>query len=444
MHRLRGFGVQLVSVTEQVDDTPAGKLMVNMMGSWNQYHSDVSAYKALRGMTQKASVGGTPYMAPLGYKNVRELVNGYEVRTIAVDEEVAPLIRWVFDVYATGEYPLTRLLDELAERGLRLPPTKTRPERAVNRSSLGRMLRNRYYIGKVTFKGVEYEGRHPKLVDEEVFEQVQAMLDAKRAGEKQRIHHHYLKTTVYCGQCGARLCFSRNRGRGGTYDYFLCLGKQKRRSDCRLPYLPVAAVEDEIVALYESIVLTEDEATQLEAAIRAKLSRQRSQRERQAKQQRRRIARLEAERTKLLQAHYADAIPLELLRAEQQRITRELSNAEATLAACETELPAIEATLAKALALSTRCDRLYADGSNQDRRELNRFFFDRITVEAADNLSEGTLTEPIRPLLDREIARRLIEEEDGSEDSDPSSSGVGSRIDTLVLLVGFEPTLPGT
>jgi site-specific DNA recombinase len=40
-------------------------------------------------------------------------------------------------------------------------------------------------------------------------------------GKPQR-HHHYLKGTVYCDHCGARLIFSWNKGNGGTYDYFKC------------------------------------------------------------------------------------------------------------------------------------------------------------------------------------------------------------------------------
>ncbi len=45
--------------------------------------------------------------------------------------------------------------------------------------------------------------------------------------------------------------------------------------------------------------------------------------------QQRRLARLEAERRKLLEAYYADALPLDLFRAEQERISRELAKPSA-------------------------------------------------------------------------------------------------------------------
>jgi site-specific DNA recombinase len=41
------------------------------------------------------------------------------------------------------------------------------------------MLRNRYYVGKVRFDGVEYEGRHQPLVTEQLFEECQRTRKAR-------------------------------------------------------------------------------------------------------------------------------------------------------------------------------------------------------------------------------------------------------------------------
>ncbi len=47
---------------------------------------------------------------------------------------------------------------------------------------------------------------------------MQTLLSAKRlTGEKDREHPHYLKGSIYCGQCGSRLLVSYAKGRGGTY-----------------------------------------------------------------------------------------------------------------------------------------------------------------------------------------------------------------------------------
>ena len=68
---------------------------------------------------------------------------------------------------------------------------------------------NRYYLGVVRFKGIEYQGRHQPLISPTLFAEVQEVLDMhNRAGEKRRVHHHYLKGSVFCAHCGSRLCLA--------------------------------------------------------------------------------------------------------------------------------------------------------------------------------------------------------------------------------------------
>jgi hypothetical protein len=111
-------------------------------------------------MTQKAKAGGTPAMVPLGYLNVREMVEGREVRTVTIDPERGPLIREAFELYATGEWTLRTLLDHLTGRSLRSRATRKRGPQPLSLSRLGAILRSRYYIGYVYYRGAEYCGRH--------------------------------------------------------------------------------------------------------------------------------------------------------------------------------------------------------------------------------------------------------------------------------------------
>ncbi len=57
-----------------------------------------------------------------GYLNVRRIENGREVRTIEVDPERGPLMTWAFEAYATGDWTIRRLLAELTDRGLTTAP----------------------------------------------------------------------------------------------------------------------------------------------------------------------------------------------------------------------------------------------------------------------------------------------------------------------------------
>lgn len=69
----------------------------------------------------------------------------------------------------------------------------------------------------MVYKGGFYDGAHPSLIPRELWLRVQEVLAAHNsAGEKDRRHPHYLKGTIYCGECGNRMVFTRNKGRLGA------------------------------------------------------------------------------------------------------------------------------------------------------------------------------------------------------------------------------------
>jgi site-specific DNA recombinase len=227
-YALHRAGVELVSVTENIDDTPVGRFLHAIVAVNAEFYSANLAAEARKGLVQKAKAGGTPTRAPLGYLNVRKLIEGREVRTVEVDPKRAPHVRWAFAAYASGAYTLDTLQAALTERGLTTRPTPTRPPRPISRSQLASLLQNPYYVGTVRYAGVEYEGRHEPLIDRQMFARVGAVLAAhNHAGEKDRKHHHYLKGSLFCGRCGSRMSLIHAKGNGGIYPYFFCIARMR-------------------------------------------------------------------------------------------------------------------------------------------------------------------------------------------------------------------------
>src|SRR5699024_6011428 len=132
---------------------------------------------------QKARSGGTPGRAPIGYLNVRTVENGREARTVIVDEQRAPLVAWAFEAYATGEWTMESLGAELTRRGLTTVPTARMRELPIQARQLDNILNNPYYTGVISYKGVEYPGEHPPLIDRVLFEKAQSILHGKLKGE---------------------------------------------------------------------------------------------------------------------------------------------------------------------------------------------------------------------------------------------------------------------
>lgn len=254
--RLESAGAMLISCVEGIDQTTSGRMLQGMLAVLNEYQSRNQSEDIKRKTLQKVKDGGTPSLAPIGYRNLQGTGQDINLRTVVVDEEQAPVITWAFEAYATGEWSLESLADELERRGLMQRATGKRPERPLPANRLQELLRNPYYIGIVTFRGVQYRGKQPHLVTPEIFQRVQDLLESRsRASERAHRHTHYLKGSLRCGRCQSRLAYCVSRGNGGRYAYFFCLGRHERRTGCDLPHLPAHDVEKAVLAMwkYESI-----------------------------------------------------------------------------------------------------------------------------------------------------------------------------------------------
>ena len=433
LFELKSYGAQLVSVKENIDETPAGQLLHAIMAGIAEFYSRNLATEALKGMTQKAKAGGTPGRAPIGYLNTRRRIDGREVRVVMVDPERARLVQWAFEAYASGEWTIRTLTAELAARGLTALPHGKKPSGPVQPSHVAHMLSNRYYLGYVTFKGVEYQGRHQPLVPQSLYDSVQAVLKAHDiSGEKTRIHHHYLKGSIFCGDCGSRLCFTLAKGR---YPYFYCLGRHQRRTSCRQPYLAVEAVEAAIERHYTTVRLPQGLEDVIRTGLKVELDKQHERAEPEISWARTRVTELQQERKRLARGVVTGTIPGDLARDEHQRIDHELEQATRVLGTAEMIYAKIEQTLNQALDLLSRCDVVYRLGGPQIRRWANQCFFERLLISDGEVVG-AVLREPWATLVAEDFQARMAR---NTTNPDHDLFGRGSDMMTLVPPAGLEP-----
>ncbi len=165
------------------------------------------------------------------------------------------LLLRIAEAYASGVWTIRTLTEALADQGPRALPRGSSLPGPPQHSHVARMLSNRYYLGLVTFRGTEYQGRHQPLVPQSLFDRVQEVLAShNRAGESGAFIINTSKGSVFCAQCGSRLCLTNAEG---SYWYFFCLGRQQRRTPCPQRYLPAAAVEAAVERYYTTVRLPE-------------------------------------------------------------------------------------------------------------------------------------------------------------------------------------------
>jgi DNA invertase Pin-like site-specific DNA recombinase len=171
--------VSFVSVTQQFNTTTSmGRLTLNVLLSFAQFEREVTAErirdKVAASKRKGLWVGG---MVPLGYK----LKDG----KLSIVEEEGDRVRLIFERYlALGS--VNRLVLDLRERDIR-----TKIRRLSNGNTCGGVpftqgplfyiLRNRFYIGEVVYKGEICPGPQPPLIDRALFELVQSRLTEQRS-----------------------------------------------------------------------------------------------------------------------------------------------------------------------------------------------------------------------------------------------------------------------
>ena len=432
-------GVRLVSTSENIDQTPGGMLLHGIMSSIAEFYSRNLANEVIKGMGEKARNGGTLGKAPLGYLNVRARdENGREVRTVELDQQRAPLLRLAFSEYATGNWTVSQLADHLNTLGLSIPPTPRRCAKPITTTRLHEILRHPYYKGIVTFQGVEYPGKHEPLVDSQTWQTVQAILASRRYGERQRIHNHFLKSTVVCGQCGARLSVQNAKNSKGTiYPYFVC-ARRCRLHDCTFTAVLINVVEDRMVELYRTIQLSAADRTQIEHYLHDELAQIEGDKAKAVRSLTTRRTNIEDRRRRLLHAHYEGAVPLDLLKEEQAELSTELSQIERQLAAYKADAAEVRQHLTQALDLLEDCHRLYTAAPAHLKKLLNQVFFQRVLVNplvdedgrvilpgAGDGKSDGANA---GGPVDKDVAgKETVGEDSAALSADPGHDQAGRR-----------------
>ena len=123
-----------------------------------------------RGMNYNWSIGKYQTKAPVGYLNVN--------KDIIVDSERAPLVKKMFEMYATGLYSIKSLQNFAEEMNLCSSHSKT--NKPLGRETIYAMLKNPFYYGYMRIKGDLFPHNYPKLIDKDLFDTVQRTLLSKR------------------------------------------------------------------------------------------------------------------------------------------------------------------------------------------------------------------------------------------------------------------------
>ena len=190
---LKKNGVHLISVMEPIAEGSQGILVETLLEGMAEYYSAELSEKVIRGQTENAlkgkCTGGT---GTIGYKIDED-------KFYHLDPLTAPLVLEAFQRYDNGD-KMVEIVNFLNDKGVR-----NMLGGKMTHSSVNTMLKNRRYIGELSFRDIVVPDAIPVIVPKDLFDRVQKRLDKnKRAPACGKADEEYLLTTkLFCGKCGA-------------------------------------------------------------------------------------------------------------------------------------------------------------------------------------------------------------------------------------------------
>lgn len=258
--RLKKNGVRVLSARENITDDASGILVEGLLESMAEYYSAELAQKIRRGMDINAEkclcTGGN---IALGFKVAPD-------KHFIVDEETAPIVVKIFELYASGQ-TVAQICETMNAQGV----TTSRGV-PFNKNSLRKMLQNKRYIGIYTYKDKEIPGGMPRIISDDLFYRVQEiMFKNKKAPARSKAKQEYLLTTkLFCGKCRDMMTGIKGTSHTGMpYYYYKCNSAKKKQcskkavqkdyiedlviEECRKQLTPanIDKIAHEVVALCE-------------------------------------------------------------------------------------------------------------------------------------------------------------------------------------------------
>jgi len=198
------------------EPTPQGKFMLSVAFGQAKYFTDNLRENILRGIRQKLRRGEFPAKAPLGYFNEPRL------RTIEPDPRTFDKLKKILELFADGDYSLTRIQNKMFSFGL-----VGRKGKPLHLSTIHDVLINPFYYGMFLYKGELYQGSHKPMISKKLFDKIlQALEDNGKPRYKKK--EFLFRGFAQCDECGYCITADRKTKKSGReYIYYFCTKKSK-------------------------------------------------------------------------------------------------------------------------------------------------------------------------------------------------------------------------
>lgn len=202
-----------------------------------------------RSQAYKVQQGQWLSFAPIGYLNTRDEKGQAD---IIVDPVRSPMVKTLFEMYATGHESL-KTLETYAQK-IGLKSASRLSTRTISRVQINDMLRNSFYIGTMairkrvkTSETLYLPHRYPTFITRELFDRVQSILNDRQKNKEtskawQGEDDFVLRGLIRCAHCGGLMTPEQHykKGNNKVYRYIKC--NHSRDKNCPQKLIPESKV----------------------------------------------------------------------------------------------------------------------------------------------------------------------------------------------------------
>ena len=216
------FGIEILSATENNDNSATGKLTRNMLGAFAQFENDQKSERVEAGMIQAFNEGKWLWKPPYGYK----MFDGEMV----IDNQTAPIVKKIYELYATGLYKQTDICRMLARENINISSAKIH-----------------YILNQILYTGYMFKPEWnselvkcsaPAIINKDLYYKTQSILNNKNNQVTSYVRNNPqfpLRRFIVCPFCGSPLTASNSKSKNKKkYAYYHCYNK-KCNNQIRIP-----------------------------------------------------------------------------------------------------------------------------------------------------------------------------------------------------------------
>ncbi|MBA3707125.1 MAG: recombinase family protein, partial [Bacteroidetes bacterium] len=253
---LNKIGIEPQAVEQPLDlSIPENKIMLAFYLSAPEVENDRRALNTFVGMRRARKEGRWVSSAPKGYDNTLDENN----KKIIAPNKYAPIIKWAFETFATGQFGVEEVRQMCNEKGFEF-----------KKSRFYEVLKNPAYCGRIIIPPYKNEdeqiikGNHEPLITEVLYDHVQSILLGRRFKSSYKICARVelpLRGFLNCPRCGKRLCGSGSTGGSGIKHYYYhCKNGCKERvkaqevNNAFSNYIATFKFRTEVQEMYEQVL----------------------------------------------------------------------------------------------------------------------------------------------------------------------------------------------